>query len=126
MAEKIVIVEDDQDLLDILKFIFQDEGFRVSGFTEICSTELLISEAPNLVLLDLWLGEIPGEKILDSLKQDKRSHDVPVLMVSGAHKAGLIADAHGADAFIAKPFDCDELIHTVKTLLNERHPLQRT
>jgi len=112
--KSIYIIDDDHDILEALAIFFQEVGFHVimsdKGEKVFEETKQL---QPNVVLLDLLLSGSDGGTITKLLKEDKETKDIPVVIVSAHPKARKRALECGADAFLAKPFDLDELYNIV-------------
>src|ERR1700744_4214940 len=120
MSKKILIVDDQNDTLDLLKEIFEDEGYEVIAlpYTEdIIRT--IAQYQPDLVMLDFLLAGINGGELCHQLKTNSLSAHIPVIMLSGYPRVLESLGSYGADAFIAKPFDLVHIIETVKHWLEE-------
>jgi DNA-binding response OmpR family regulator len=115
---KIMIVEDDLDLLHGLRFLLQAYHCRICPLTdadEILKTIGLLQ--PELILLDIKLDHGNG---LDTCREIKNSYlkNIPVYIMSGLPDVEKKAYEAGADFFIAKPFDSDALLAKIRTLEN--------
>ena len=110
---RVVVVEDDDAILDMVLAVLESEGIRVHGFrdpvTALRAPEL--AEA-DLVLLDLTLPTMTGEGFLDALRGSGAR--VPVCIMTAATEAGERSRSMGADAVIRKPFDLEDLVETVR------------
>ncbi len=103
----ILVIDDDVPIGDMLEEVLKQEGYRVSrAYSGTEGRLALTAERPDLVLLDLMLPGLPGEKLLPELK------DIPVIVVSARadidHKVGLLLG--GAADYVTKPFDIRELL----------------
>jgi DNA-binding response OmpR family regulator len=110
-VKRILAVEDDEDILDIYQHIFNEAGYEV--FTSLTGKDLqeLISEFhPALVLLDINLGELSGVDLCRQLKDDPATAGITVLLVSANLHIRELVLLCGADGYIAKPFDLEELL----------------
>lgn len=118
--KKIVIVEDEPDILEVLSYNLKREGFEVTtaldGTTGLGLVEKL---APDLVLLDLMLPGIDGLEICRQIKGNKKLAHISVIMVSakGEESDVVLGLGIGADDYIAKPFSPRELIARVKAVI---------
>lgn len=118
MPEKILIVEDDIDLLGVLKDLLKDGGYIVedaqTGSEAIRKVE---TSSLDLVLLDLGLPDITGESVLAQIR--KMNPELPVVILTAKSKAFEIAQGLnlGADDYLAKPFAAEELIARIKARL---------
>lgn len=118
-TKKILICDDDEGILDMLTLILEDYGYSVIAEPNSLLVKTKIEEImPNLVLLDLWMPALSGDQVLRSLRKDPITKDVPVIVISASREGREIAAKAGASAFIAKPFDFDELILMVKKMIN--------
>ncbi|MBE9600756.1 PleD family two-component system response regulator [Pedobacter sp. MC2016-24] len=117
-AYKILVVENDQSLIDILEEVFEEEGYRYTIFNDVLDILPLVDEyQPDLVLLDFVLPRINGGELCSQLKSVSGTQDIPVIIYSAAPKAFLSLGDYGCDLFIPKPFDLDELVQKINSLL---------
>src|SRR3954447_233741 len=118
LMQKVMIVEDDEDILFVVTFILKQNGFTV---IPISDGEKAIPEAleskPNLILFDINLGRYDGRQLCLELKT---VHHVqaPILLFSANITLASTIQSYKADGFIAKPFDMDSLVNTVRKELN--------
>ena len=119
---RILLVDDDRNLLALLERGFRYEGFAVATALDgsQCITELQ-REAPDLVLLDIGLPSIDGIELLERLRA---SSDIPVVMLSARDEVAdkVTALGIGADDYVSKPFAFDELLARVHAVLRRRRP----
>ena len=114
LAKKILIVDDEPDIVVALAAMLQDAGYLVSTPRDDEQLEsVLAREQPQLILLDMLLSGRDGREIVRQLKGQAATRDVPILMLSAYPAAAREALAAGADDFLAKPFDLDELLQKV-------------
>ena len=119
---RILLVDDDRNLLALLERGFRFEGFRV--FTALDGgqgLEALQRDAPDVVLLDIGLPRIDGFELL---KRVRGTSDIPVVMLSARDEVTdkVSALGTGADDYVAKPFAFDELLARVRAVLRRRRP----
>lgn len=116
-----MVCDDDQGVLDVIEMMLDSSGY--TAFTEINSTNL-ISEIkknqPDLVLLDLWMPVLSGDQVVRAIRADQNISHLPVIILSASRDGDDIAMEAGADAFLSKPFDMDELIDTIEDLLKNK------
>ncbi len=108
-----MICDDDQDILDLTSLILEDD-YEVA--TEVDSTRLIRqAEAfkPDLILLDMWMPKITGDQLVRFLKRLPNLQHIPVVIFSASSDGKQKAMEAGANGFLAKPFDIDELIRIV-------------
>ncbi len=116
--KKILICDDDQDNLDVLEILLVMEGFTVIKERE--STKLLkrINEVlPDLVLLDLWMPVISGDEIIKKIRADVSSRDLIVIVFSASFGGKEIAIEAGANDYIEKPYDINEITRIITEYL---------
>jgi DNA-binding response OmpR family regulator len=127
MFKKILIVDDNIDMLGLLKEALEQEGYAV---TTLSYTEDIIRNAnehqPDLVILDFLLAGINGGEHCHYLKTNALTAHIPVIMLSGYPRVLESLGDFGADAFIAKPFDLYNLTATVKDVLESSMHLEHS
>ena len=123
--EHILVVEDEEDILELLRYNLTKEGFRVTGVTSgeeaLRSAKVLL---PDLVLLDLMLPGMDGLEICRHLKQDNRTQHLPVVMVTAkGEEADIVTGLElGADDYITKPFSPRVLLARLRSVLQAPPP----
>jgi two-component system alkaline phosphatase synthesis response regulator PhoP len=122
-AQHILVVEDERHLAIGIKYNFEAEGYRVTIAPDGPSALQLIREHPadvHLVILDLMLPGMSGYAVCESLRED--GNDVPILMLSARTltEDRIRGMNVGADQYLHKPFDLDELMAMVRNLLARR------
>ncbi len=120
MASKILVVDDEESMCNLLTRLLQREGYRVVTATRGREAlQILEHEKPDLMILDLNLPDLSGENIYQSIRQDPRCRSIPILVITGRAVEGISARClhGGADAFLSKPFDNTELLAYVHALL---------
>src|SRR4051812_43188474 len=116
MKRKIMIIDDDLELLSILHDVFKNEGFEVIVYSDRNSIKGVIIGQPDVVLLDNKLPDGFGHELCSLMKENSMTKKVPVILTSGYHDLAELARQCGADAYLEKPFDLDVLI----TLVNQQ------
>ncbi|MFD2368908.1 response regulator YycF [Brevibacillus sp. GCM10020057] len=119
---KLLVVDDEKPIADILKFTFEKEGYQV-----VCAydgDEALIvveNERPDLILLDVML---PGRDGMDVCRTVRQSHDVPIIMLTAKDSEldKVLGLELGADDYVTKPFSTRELVARVKAHLRRHQP----
>lgn len=120
MALDILVVDDEQDIRDLVSGILSDEGFETRAVeSRIEAIQAIQQKSPNLVILDVWLGESErdGLNLLEMINADYEY--IPVIMMSGhgTIETAVAAIKHGAYDFIEKPFDSNRLLTSVEKAL---------
>jgi DNA-binding response OmpR family regulator len=120
---KILLIDDDKDLLTILKSTLIRKGFDVQALeTWDGSAEIINKFQPNLVILDVFLSGIDGLDICKKLKKSPFAKNLPVLIISGFPWISQSAIYEfGANDFIAKPFEINELLKKIHKIFNRKH-----
>ena len=120
MREKILIVEDKSDIVRMLEYNLEKEGFRtVSASDGREALRRAEKERPDIILLDLMLPELDGLEVCRLLRQNPDSAHIPVIMLTakGRETDKIVGLGLGADYYITKPFSVGELIARVKAVL---------
>ncbi len=116
-----MIVDDEVDLVKTIQFSLQAEGYTVlvSYNGEDALTQAR-KEAPDLILLDIMLPKLDGYKVSRLLKFDERYKHIPILMLTAKtqEKDKLLGKETGADEYITKPFDMNELMKKIRKYLS--------
>ena len=113
-AKKILIVDDEVSILQLLKAILEEEGYEVEATDKGEHVERLLTEdLPDLILLDVLLSGKDGREIVKCLRAQKETRTIPIMMISAHPQARETAFASGANAFLAKPFEIDDLLDKV-------------
>jgi DNA-binding response OmpR family regulator len=108
--KKILIIEDDDDILEVVSFVLSDNGFEIVKSKHIITVNQVIIMAPQLILLDHFLGDSLGDNFCLELKLHSETRHVPIVLFSAANGLEEIAKNNCADAYIAKPFDMEDLL----------------
>ena len=123
--KKIVVVEDEPDIVDVVTYNFQREGYLVLAAERGDEgLNLIRSERPDLVLLDLMLPGMDGLSICRQMKSDGSLREIPIIIASakGEESDVVIGLEMGADDYLAKPFSPRELLARVKAVLRRGAP----
>ena len=128
MKPCILLIEDDQDMRDLVAGHLEHTGFDVQKAEDgIKGQALALQYAPDLILLDLMLPKVDGLTLCQRLRRDERTAGIPILMITalGGIKDKVTGFNSGADDYITKPFDLEELQVRIKALLRRtnRAPL---
>lgn len=124
----IYCIEDDNSIRDLMIYTLHSAGFQAKGFSSGSGlSELLQTEHPQLILLDLMLPGEDGITILKKLKSDMTTRNIPVIIASakGTEYDKVIGLDLGADDYLAKPFGMMEMVSRVKAVLRRMEPTSR-
>lgn len=118
--EKILIVEDEKDIVKMLEYNLKKEGFRViTAYDGEDAIDLATREHPDIVLLDLMLPGMDGLEVCKSLKAQNKSKDIPIIMLTAKSQEAdkVLGLELGADDYVTKPFSPRELLARIKAVL---------
>lgn len=121
--EKIFVVDDEEDILDLVDYYLTKEGFQVSRFVSGEDVlQALRQQIPDLILLDLMLPGVDGLDVCRILKRDSNFSEIPIIMITAkGEEADIVSGLElGADDYIVKPFSGRVLIARLKAVLR-RH-----
>jgi phosphate regulon transcriptional regulator PhoB len=119
-STKILIIEDEQDVIDLLTLHLRKAGFAVNKATDgAVGLRLAREESPALIILDLMLPKMPGLEICKVLKTDAATRQIPVLMLTAKAEEidRIVGLEFGADDYVTKPFSPRELVLRVNAIL---------
>jgi len=109
--KKIFVVDDEPDILEFLQDLLEGEGYTVAITDNAEYIEKLHADGlPDLILIDVLLSGKDGREIIMYLKSQEATRHIPVIMFSAHPSAEKTASAAGADDFLAKPFELDEVL----------------
>jgi DNA-binding response OmpR family regulator len=117
--KRILAVDDNKDILEVLRYILEDSGYTVDTLSDGHFLFDKIKEhTPDLILLDVMLGDMDGRVLCKDVKNTEETHSIPVILISASYNIEETFKQTGApDDFVAKPFDMQELLDTVKRQL---------
>jgi len=120
MKEKILIVEDEKDIVKMLEYNLKKEGFRtISAQDGEDALEYAVREHPDLIILDLMLPGMDGLEVCKELKKETKTASIPIIMLTAkAQESDKVVGLElGADDYMTKPFSPRELIARIKAVL---------
>jgi len=120
MAKRVLVIDDDEDILEILNVIFQENGYDIVLSNTGEAAEHIRVIQPDIVLLDVRIvgSAKSGIEICREIKSQLETRHLPVMLVSGESDLAVIAQDCGADSYVAKPFDIFDLLSQVKDFLS--------
>ena len=116
MAKRILVIDDDKDILYILEIIFAEEGYIPILYETGTTVDQIKVLHPDLILLDVRITgfEKTGDQICAEIKKERELSNIPVLLVSAEIDVDQRAPNCGANGFLNKPFDIEKLLAKVK------------
>ena len=120
MAKRILVVDDDENILNLEKTILEQKGFDVTGAAGGSEALKLLAEKDfDLVLLDVMMPEVDGFTVCRRIKDDPRLKDIPVIFLTARGGGEALAEGFesGAVMYINKPFTANKLLTIVNTML---------
>ncbi|HVW16496.1 MAG TPA: response regulator [Mucilaginibacter sp.] len=117
---KIMIFDDDEDILSICSYVFEEQGWEVYTFTDCNDVTEKVSEIqPNVILMDNWIPDAGGIVATQRLKKSAHLKDIPVVYFSANSDIQILANNAGAEAYLAKPFDLHQLEQVIHQVTSE-------
>ena len=118
VTKRILVVDDDPDIRIMIKIMLEFKGYSVVTLERgETSEEMLMSGEFGLVIMDMLLSGMNGVDICASIKQNKAISHIPIVMISAHPNAKATCLEAGADDFIAKPFDMQEILTVISRLM---------
>jgi DNA-binding response OmpR family regulator len=125
-VKRILCVEDEQEMIDLIRLILGRRGFEVKGAEGgIEGLKLIREDLPDLVLLDLMMPDMDGWEVYQQMKADEKTRGIPVIVVTAkAQNIDRVLAMHIAkvDDYITKPFSPQELLMSVERVLGAQEP----
>lgn len=121
---KILVVDDEEDLCDILRFNLENEGYNVDiAYSAEEALKLDLTQY-HLILLDVMMGEISGFRMAKMLKESKNLNHIPIIFLTArdTENDAVTGFTLGADDYISKPFSLREVVLRVKAVLRRTSP----
>lgn len=120
MPKKILIVDDEPDMLDVADFRLRKAGYETKTVLDgQKALDMIKKDPPDLILLDLRLPSMSGADVCRTLKNDEKLKSIPVIIFTasaGMHIADKVKELRAED-YLTKPFDAEELLRKIKKLL---------
>jgi DNA-binding response OmpR family regulator len=127
-GERILVVEYDRDLCDLLSSLLGVEGYRTATACDGSNAvDQVLSQRPDAIILDVMLPDRSGFDICRELKFRRETNLIPILMLTAMHSKGAEESSFrvGANRYLTKPFEPDELLREVRGALDHRRELER-
>ncbi|QJD95141.1 response regulator [Mucilaginibacter robiniae] len=111
---KIVVVEDNPDIRDIIDYILKDDGYEVISSVDGSVVNQFSEVNPDLVLMDELLPGPRGSQLCQQIKSDEQTRHIPVVLVSTMPHLDKLAEKCGADGYLEKPFNISALVELIR------------
>jgi CheY-like chemotaxis protein len=124
---KVLIIEDDKDIVNIMSMNLEANGFEVAGcLKSVEGLQDCLIELPDAIIVDLLMPNMNGFEVLRELKANPVTKDIPVIVCSVIKQdpARDMAKRLGAAAYVGKPFDARELMSTVREVMGLKNPVE--
>jgi CheY-like chemotaxis protein len=117
-GKKIIIFDDDEDILSVCTYVLEEQGWEVHVFTD-CNqiTDKVRQIMPDVILMDNWIPDTGGIVATQTLKSTDALKHIPVVYFSANSDIQLLAKQAGAEAYIAKPFDLEDMERIIDSVL---------
>jgi DNA-binding response OmpR family regulator len=120
MKKKVLVIDDDYDILEPLSILLEIDNYEVETTPKGEETIHKVNDfKPDVILLDMLLSGSDGRQIARALKSNVKTKDIAIIMMSAHPSASEDAKLCGADDFIAKPFESEDLLTLVKSYISQ-------
>ena len=120
--ERILIVDDDPDIVETVAFFLSNSGYQVLAAKDGKEALELVENKPDLVFLDIMMPEMNGLEACRKLKNNPKTNSIPVVMLTAQGGKQDVDDAidGGANGYVVKPFNLPDLVERIETILNAK------
>ncbi len=117
--KKVLVCDDDESILDMMYFLLSSHGFEVVVEQQSHKIYDQINNfQPDILILDLWMPNLRGDQIIEYLDQNPLiGRKIPVLLYSASQDPSFVSRSLGADEYLSKPFDMNDLVQKVNHLV---------
>lgn len=124
VAKRILCIEDDQEMVDLIRLILSRRGYEVKGAGGgVEGLQIIRNEIPDLVLLDLMMPDMDGWEVFQQMRSDERIRHIPVIVVTAkAQNIDKVLGLHIAKVndYISKPFSPQDLLSSIEKVFNQK------
>jgi DNA-binding response OmpR family regulator len=115
VSNKIYVCDDDEGIIDVTKIVLEEQGYDVTVLSHGEDlVKKVMEDKPSVILIDLWMPDISGEKITLMFKKNPQTKDIRIIVFSASKDTEKVALDAGADDYICKPFDIADLESKVR------------
>lgn len=118
--KKVMIADDDPGILDAVEAMLEFGGYEVSSTPNGATVLEMTDGFPDLLLLDIWMSGTDGRDVCKQLKSRELTKNMPIIMISAGTELERSAKEAGADDFLEKPFDMEELLQKIDFFLSKK------
>ncbi len=120
MEQKTVLIcDDDPAILDAIDHLFKPHFNTIAEPSSQQVVELVERHRPDVLVVDLWMPYVSGDEMIKLLRKNKKAKGMRIIAISANPNGERVALGAGADGFLAKPFDIDELLATVRSMMDQ-------
>lgn len=117
--KRVLVIDDDNDILDIMEEILTYEGFEVSRLAETGNIAPDVQKYdPDIIIMDYILQGINGGEICHQIKTNPQTSTIPIILISAYPRVFNSLGTYGCDAFISKPFDLNQIVDRIHDLIS--------
>lgn len=120
MTKRVLIIEDEQDVADLVAEVLHFEGYETRIVNGPRAMREALSFRPDVVLLDLMMPIVDGFQVARQLRTDPATRGLPIIVMTAMHEPAVRAVEVGTPLVLAKPFDIGELVETVDQAVGSR------
>ncbi len=120
MKRKILVIENDNDIRNIIALVLEEEGFETHSVPEPKNLEEILYFKADVILVDEFINNKPGHRVCLQIKQYEQLKNVPVIILSTANDIEVIVTECSANDYVKKPFDIQELIDKVIRVIDTK------
>ncbi len=118
-SKKIFICDDDSTIVDMLQMLLEMSGYdTIIEVNSINALEVIKTSRPDVILLDIWMPLLSGDELIKIIRQEQELKDIFIISISASKDGKDVALQAGANCFIAKPFDINELLEAIENSSN--------
>lgn len=119
-TKRVLIIDNDDSVLDVMQEALGYEGFNVKGVTDPDNLFSIITDyKPDIIFMDFILNGINGGELCHQVKTNQHTHLIPVILISAYPRVLHSLGTYNCDAFISKPFDLSDLVNCINRLTVE-------
>jgi len=121
MPNLVLVCDDDIDILEAIKMVLVDKGYDVKTLSSgINLFDEIKKNCPSVILLDLWMPNVNGEELAKKIKNNSKTKDIPVIIISANTNVSAIVKNIKVDGFLSKPFDIVHLEQIVRSCIDKK------